>query len=290
MTINKSVAYFNGDFIKVDDAVMPLEERGLQFGDSVYEVIRVYNGKPYTLIEHLQRLLISSESIMLASPNVMELEELVLQGIDKLQMQSGTIYLQITRGSASRNHEFPIDAHQNLMAIWKVDEGVISTPDQGVKLKSFPDERWKKCFIKSTCLLPNVLAKEKAKRKGCYEALLIRDAEIKECSAMNVFIVKDGVVKTPPADQSILNGITRQKVLSLASQNGLLTSETVLTIEDIEVADEIFITSTTKELIPVTQVDNFIIGNGKLGENFSLIHRLYKEDVIRECGAGTNKV
>lgn len=283
--MTRSLGYLNGRFIQLSENVLPLEERGLQFSDSVYEVVKVYNGVPFTLPEHIERLNHSATSILLDLPIPSEkIMEIVKDGISQLNMDHGTVYIQITRGNADRNHEFPENSRENIIMIWKTGlAGLSGTISEGKSLITVPDERWSNCFIKSTCLLPNVIAKEKAVRNGFYEALFIRSGEIKECSSMNIFLVKDGIIKTPPADQSILNGITRQKVIEVAKRAGLVVLEVKLSMDDVEVSDEVFITSTTKEVVPVTKVDQFSIGDGKPGETYKLIHQLFSKAIEEEC-------
>ena len=279
--MNKNLAFFNERFIRTDEPVLPVEERGLQFGDGVYEMIRIYRGIPFTLKEHLARLEQSAQSIMLALPKtVEELAAVVQAGIHKAAINEGTVYIQITRGTAPRDHLFPGGIPSNLYIIWK--EGVSSLDKQrteGVKVFTFPDERWNNCYIKSICLLPNILAKEKAHQRGGHEAILIRENEIKEGASTNLFLVKDGVFKTPVADQSILNGITRQKVIDILKQRDIPVLETRLTMDDIEVADEMMLTSTTQEVVPVVMVNNWTIGTGKPGAYFQKLISWFKAEV-----------
>ncbi|WP_019121176.1 D-amino-acid transaminase [Brevibacillus massiliensis] len=287
--MDNRLAYVNNRFIQVDEPIVSLEERGLQFGDGVYEVIRIYRGTPFTLNEHLNRLAQSAASILLAMPKTTEeIGTLIREGIERAGIAEGTVYVQITRGTAPRNHAFPDGVEPNLYIIWK--EGAPSLDRQraeGVAVCTYPDERWHNCYIKSICLLPNVIAKEKAKQKGGHEAILIRENEVKEGAATNLFIVKDGVFKTPIADQSILNGITRQKVLSLLRLKQIPVVETRLTMEDIEVADEVMITSTTQEVIPVTRIDEQVVGTGKPGPHFAKLLQWFHEEVKRECSLQT---
>jgi len=284
--LSKNLAFFNERFIGLDEPVLPVEERGLQFGDGVYELIRIYRGIPFTLKEHLTRLEQSAQSILLVLPKtVEELAELVQAGIDRAGINEGTVYIQVTRGTAPRGHLFPGGIPSNLYIIWK--EGVPSLDKQrsvGVKVFTFPDERWNNCYIKSICLLPNILAKEKAHQRGGHEAILIRENEIKEGSSTNLFIVKDGVFKTPVADQSILNGITRQKIIDILKQHDIPVLETRLTIDDIEVADEMLITSTTQEAVPVVMVNHRVIGTGKPGPYFQKLITWFQIEVDQTCG------
>jgi D-alanine transaminase len=286
--MEKSLVFFNNRFVGIDELVLPVEERGFQFGDGVYEMLRVYNGIAYTLKEHLERLVNSSESILIDLPKkIDEIYSLIEDGINRLQMKEGTIYIQLTRGTSPRNHYFPEGTDANLTITFKNE--IINferKQKEGVFVFSFPDERWKNCYIKSICLLPNILAKEKARQKGGHEALLLHEGVVKEGATTNIFIVKDGVIKTPRADQSILNGITRQKVIKLLKTQGIPFSETLLTMEDIKIADEVILTSSTQELIPVVRVDDFVIGEGVPGNYYKTIQKLYHKDISMECNMG----
>jgi len=283
--LSKNLAFFNERFIRPDEPVLPVEERGLQFGDGVYEVVRIYRGIPFALKEHLARLEQSAQSIMLALPKtVEELAKLVQAGINQAAITEGTVYIQVTRGTAPRGHLFPGGVPSNLYVIWK--EGVPALDRQraeGVRVFTFPDERWKNSYIKSICLLPNILAKEKAHQRGGHEAILIRENEIKEGASTNLFLVKDGVFKTPVADQSILNGITRQKIIDILKQRDIPVVETRLTMDDIEVADEMMITSTTQEAVPVVMVNHRAIGTGKPGPYFQKLIAWFQAEVDQAC-------
>ncbi|MDF2682260.1 MAG: dat [Brevibacillus sp.] len=283
--MNKNLAYFNERFIRPDEPVLPIEERGLQFGDGVYEMIRLYRGVPFTLKEHLARLEQSAQSVMLVLPKtVEEIAAVVIEGIEKTGIVDGTVYIQVTRGTAPRNHLFPAGVASNLYIIWKEGVPVLDKERaEGVRVFTFPDERWNNCYIKSICLLPNILAKEKAHQRGGHEAIFIRDNEVKEGTSTNLFIVKDGVFKTPMTDQSILNGITRQKIIEILKKHDIPVLETRLTLEDIEVADEVMITSTTQEAVPVVMVNDGAVGSGKPGAYFHQLMAWFQAEVNHSC-------
>ncbi|MED1796817.1 D-amino-acid transaminase [Brevibacillus nitrificans] len=289
--MGQNLAFFNERFLDPNERVLPVEERGLQFGDGVYEMIRLYRGVPFTLQEHLARLEQSAHSIMLTLPKTLEeIAAIVQAGIAQTKIAEGTVYIQVTRGTAPRNHLFPEDVAANLFIVWK--EGVPDLGKQqevGVVVFTFPDERWHNCYIKSICLLPNVLAKEKAHQRGGHEAIFIRDNEVKEGTSTNLFIVKDGVFKTPIADQSILNGITRQKIIEILKKQDVPVLETRLTMEDIEVADEVIITSTTQEAVPVVQVNDRKVGAGKPGAYFQKLAAWFQKEVDQSCPSSSGK-
>ncbi|MFT9847357.1 D-amino-acid transaminase [Aneurinibacillus sp. REN35] len=281
--MGQNLAYFNGRFIELDEPVLSIEERGLQFGDGIYEMLRIYDGHPYTLTEHIERLSASAEAILLELPvSKKDLVDLVYNGITRSGIQEGTVYIQITRGSSPRNHLFPQNVAANLYLIWK--EGVSDLTqmrEQGITTRIFEDERWSNCYIKSLCLLPNVLAKEKAHRQGAHEALFVREGKLKEGSSTNVFIVKDGIFFTPVADRSILNGITRQKMMELLRVHGVRIEERDISVAALKDADEVLVTSSIQEALPVVQVDETVIGAGVPGPYFKKLLMWYKEEVQR---------
>lgn len=285
--MGQDLAYFNGRFIALDDPVLPIEERGLQFGDGIYEMLRIYDGHPYTVAEHIDRLWNSAAAILLDLPlSKQELSDLVYGGIARAGIRQGTVYIQVTRGSSPRNHVFPIGVQANLYVIWK--EGVAELTQlrqQGITAHTFEDERWSNCYIKSLCLLPNVLAKEKARRLGAHEALFVRDGKLKEGASANVFIVKDGTFFTPAADRSILNGITRQKMIALLRAHNVTVTEGDIPAAMLQEAEEVFITSSIQEALPIIRVDETVIGSGMPGPYFAKLLTWYEEDVQRTIAA-----
>lgn len=285
--MSQAIAYYNGQFIELHQAVVPIEERGLQFGDGVYEVIRIYRGVPFTAREHLNRLEQSAKAILLELPKRMEeLLSIIHEGIQKTGIQDGTVYVQVTRGNAPRNHVIPEHAVPNLYLVWKPGvPDLARQKSEGVSVITVEDERWSNCYIKSTNLLPNILAKELARKQGGHEAIQMKGDDVKEGTSSNLFIVKDGVYMTPVADRSILNGITRQKLLSLLSEKQVPVKETNVTREDLLQADEVFMTSTTTEMVPVVSIDGHTVGNGKPGPAFQQLYSWFQELVSAECGA-----
>lgn len=285
--MSRNLAYFNDRFIGLDEPVLSIEERGLQFGDGIYEMLRIYEGYPYMLEEHLDRLLSSAEAIFLDLPRSKEkLTDLVHEGIARSGIQNGTVYIQVTRGSCPRNHLFPTGVPANLYVIWKDGiPDVTKLRQYGIATYTFEDERWTNCYIKSLCLLPNVLAKEKAYRQGAHEALFVRDGKLKEGSSTNVFLVKDGVFFTPQADRSILNGITRQRMLSLLREYDVQVEEKDIMLAALKDADEVIITSSIQEALPVISVDGISIGSGVPGPYFQRLLTWYKEDIIKAADA-----
>ncbi len=250
------IAYYGGEFIDINSKVIPIQERGHQFGDGIYEVIRVYNGKLFLVDEHLHRLEKSAEAIFLSLPlSLDELKSLMTEGLSKSQLKEAEVYIQITRGIAPRTHYFPEVPSQLSMTI-KAARAIDPTKHKnGISVLLLEDERWKNCFIKSLNLLPNVLAKQKAISSGNDEAIFIKDGLITEGSSSNLFVVKDGILYTAPATNKILHGITRSAVLQLAAKRDIDIKEVEFDVEFLLQADEAFITSTSVEVQPIAKID-----------------------------------
>lgn len=257
----------------------PYEERGLQFGDGIYEVIRVYNGDCYLLSKHIDRLFRSAEAIKLTLPfnkEQMRIELKQLVEVNQLTT-NGKIYLQVTRGSAKRNHIFP-KVESNFYAYVEELERPIKQLKLGVKAITLPDIRWQNCYIKSLNLLPNVMAKQEAFEQGCFEAILHRDHIVTECSSSNVYLVKKNVIYTHPETHHILHGCVRERIKTLIDDLGMKLNETAFVTDDLPYADEVFLTSSTAEVMPVVEVDQIEIGNGKPGVITQALQEAYQLD------------
>lgn len=275
-----SIIFSQGKFLHRDDLTFPFEERGLQFGDGVYEVIRVYNGKMHLLDEHVARLYRSLDAIKIKIDFTSEEIKSFLQSLlTRNNMESdGFIYLQVTRGSAERMHGFPENITPNIYAYVKYFPRPLKLLENGVKVITHRDERWENCYIKSLNLLPNVLARQTAHEQGAYEAILHRDELVTECSSGNIFIVKDGAIYTHPATNRILNGCVRQAVFRYAREANIPVYEEAFTLNDLAIADEIFLTSSLSEVMPVIQIDDMPIQNRKPGKITQKLQRFYEED------------
>jgi len=275
-----SSIYWNGEFIPYGEVKVPLEDRGYLFADGVYEVIRVYGGKPFALGRHLERLKRSSMAIEL--PFLLSTEELsaAAERLIALDNKKGDtiLYIQLTRGAAPRSHIFPDVVRPNL---WMMLKPFLKEIDyrNGVKAITVPDERWSRCYIKSISLLPNVLACQKARREGAFESIMIRDGFVTEGSSSNFFMIDEGILKTPPLTNYILPGITRQIVLELCNRKKIKYSETHIGLGEIYCAQEIFLTSATIEIVPVVCVDRVNIGTGNPGEKTVELLNAYRENV-----------
>jgi D-alanine transaminase len=261
-----AIGFINGKFVPIDQEVVPIDERGHQFGDGVYEVVKVYQSYPFMLDEHLQRLKKSAAAIKLKlNYTSNELKDIIVEGIKKSELSDAEVYLQVTRGIAPRNHLFPDIPTSTTMTIRPARSVSESYRENGAPVMLMDDERWENCYIKSLNLLPNILAKQEAYSSGCFEAILVRNGYVTEGSSTNVFAVKDGVVYTTPLSKKILHGITRQAVLGLAKKLDIPFKEEEMTPGFLLDADEVFITSTTAEVLPVSVIDGQEIGSGKPG-------------------------
>ena len=274
--MQNETVYLNGQYLPLTDAKISVMDRGFLFGDGVYEVIPAYAGKLFRLDDHLERLDNSLKSIRLQNPHSHAqwrdlLGPLLKPGIDQ------SVYLQITRGAApKRDHAFPKEV---VPTVFAMVSGITphADPDNGVKAMSMEDSRWKLCDTKAITLLANVLLRQTAVENGCAEAILFKDGYLTEGAASNVFAVIDGVLATPPKSPSILPGITRDVILELARKNSIPSNEQAISKADIKKATEIWITSSTREIIPVTELDGEKIGNGKPGTLWLTFYKLFQD-------------
>ena len=267
------------------DARIGVEDRGYQFADGVYEMMRLYNRKPFALQPHLDRLAKSAAGIRLPLPMPIEkIGEEIIKFIPRAPKEEGSIYLQLTRGVASpRNHAIPKSPSSTLLFYHRAQPLPPGPGDgEGVKLLAMPDERWKRCWIKSIALIANVLAKSEAMEKGYDEAAFVEKGIVSECSTSNLFAVVNGRLITHPCGAKILPGITRQIVLECATQLNIPAEERPLREEEVQRADELFITSTTRELHWVARWNDRYIGQGKCGAMTIKLHRAFQERVRAE--------
>lgn len=246
--------YYNGTMTNPSVPAVPIDERGHQFGDGVYEVIRVYGGTLFLLDWHLDRLWMSMEAIRI--PNPWTKEEMTNQ-IESVLAQSGeveaSIYLQVTRGAANRNHLFPPSDTKPSLSIVVRPAPLRAAVGPG-KLLMQPDERWANAYIKTINLLPNILAKQLAHDASADEALLVREGRMIESASSNLWFVREGKLITAPADRFILAGITRRYVMMLAADLGIPVTETKLPISELQTVDGMFITGTLSEILPIDTV------------------------------------
>ena len=263
------LVYLNGEYVSYDDARVPVEDRGLQFADGVYEVVRYYEGRPFRMEQHLRRLVRSAEGIELPLPPLNGIQEAMNELVRRQGFKDAAVYLQITRGTAARMHGLIANPTPTVIAIARPAQTVRPRPTLRVVTAS--DDRWARCYLKTTALLPNALARERARRLGAEDAIFLRDGFVMEATASNVFLVKDGKLLTSPLTNYILAGITREAILELAKQEGIPTSEEPIPAHLLYQADEVFLTGTNSELGPIVSVDGRQVGNGEVGPIFKRI-------------------
>ena len=261
------VGYVNGRFSPLSDAVVSVEDRGFQFGDGVYEVIRTYGNRPFQLDAHLVRLEQSAGALSLRLPvSKKECSALIDEAVSRAAYKESKIYIQITRGVAPRDHQFPSDAVPTLViTVREMRLLPDSLRNNGVEVMTLDDFRWGRCDIKSINLLANVLARQQAKEASLFEALFVRHGEVLEGSVSNVFVVVNGQVSTAPEGRHILSGVTRSLVLNLAREAGLPVYERASSKDSLYAASEVFLSGTTVEVLPVVRIDGRLIGAGLPG-------------------------
>ncbi|WP_462411270.1 D-amino-acid transaminase [Neobacillus sp. Marseille-QA0830] len=279
-------AIVNGKMINRTEAKVDMEDRGYQFGDGVYEVIRVYQGKLFTLEEHLARLERSLAEISIKPPyTIQELTEMLYELVEKNNLDTGIIYMQITRGVAPRNHAFPSgEVTPSLTAYTKELARPLAQLKSGVKTILTEDIRWLRCDIKSLNLLANVLAKQKAAENNCYEAIQHRGQEVTEGSSSNVFIIKNGVVITHPSTQLILKGITKDVILKQCENLQIPVEERVFSLDELSGADEVFLSSTTSEVMPIIEINGNTVKDGHPGPVTKKLQEAFVQVIAGQCG------
>jgi D-alanine transaminase len=273
------LANLNGAVLPLADVRIPALDRGFMFGDAVYEVLRIYRGKPWMFSEHWHRLARNIETIRIPRIDLDRLETRLRATIAAGPFLEATAYIQITRGSAPRSHPFPRDATPlELLFVQEFHDPHREHREKGTSVITWPDLRWERCDIKSTNLLANVLAAQAAQEAGCIEALLYQpNGTLTEASHSSFFAVLDGAVLTTPSSHAILPGITRDLVISLCARVDIPVRERSLRREDFERVSELFLTGTTTEVLPIVRVDGETIADGKPGPITLRLQRAYQE-------------
>lgn len=285
-------ALLNGEIIERSEAKVDVEDRGYQFGDGVYEVIRIYNGKMFTIDEHLERFVKSAESIGITIPfTSLQLSEMLEELLIKNNLETGNIYMQVTRGIAPRNHVFPTGNVVPTLVAYTI-KGVrpLESLKSGVKAILTEDIRWFRCDIKSLNLLGNLLAKQKASEQGCFEAIQHRGDNVTEGSSSNIFIVKNGMVITHESNNLILKGITKDVILELCIKYNIQVQERTFSLAELEEAEEVFLSSTTSEVMPVIEIEGKKIRAGVPGPITQKLQGLFEKEIEKQCGLLVNKV
>ncbi len=277
--MTEAQAFLNGEYLPLSECRISPLDRGFIFGDGIYELLPVYKSKAFLLRQHLARLERSLREIRIQNPYTwQEWESLVHSLIEKSSDTDLAVYIQVSRGVAPRDHVFPAN---NSPTVFAMANTMPIVPEQqlqhGINLITVDDERWQRCDIKVTSLLANILAKQDAAQASAVDAIMIRDGNALEGSASNLFIVRQGVVYTHPKDNLILPGVTRDFILQLLDELNIKYIQQEIPKEWLFDSDEVWITSSTKEVLSVTSIDEKKISDGKPGRLWNKTYALYQQ-------------
>jgi len=270
--------YLNGKFLPLEDAKVSVLDRGFIYGDGVYEVVPVYHRQPFRLAQHLARLQRSLDGIRLVNPHTeAEWSAIIAELIARQPFDQQGVYFQVTRGVAKRDHAFPVGVQPTVFMM----SNPLATPpaeliERGVAAITAPDERWLRCDLKTISLLGNVLARQFAADHGAVEAVMFREGYLSEASASNVLVVRQGKIVAPPKDNLILPGITYDATIELAREGGLPFEMRPVTRDEALAADEMWLSSSTKEVLAVTTLDGKPFAGGRPGPMFKRMHALFQ--------------
>lgn len=279
------IAYVNGRYLPHGEATVHVEDRGFQFADGVYEVCEVFSGRIVDMTRHLDRMRRSLSELEIAWPvRRRALEAIMREVVAKNRVRDGLVYVQVTRGRARRDFAFPDPPVKPTLVVTARSvprEAALKVSEEGIRVVTTPDIRWERVDIKSVSLLPQVLAKQTARRAGAKEAWMVdREGCVTEGASSNAWIVTaDGTLVTRPADRGILRGVTRAAIMDFAATNGLNVEERRFTVDEARGAREAFITAATAIVTPVVQIDNVVIGNGRPGHVASELRARFHEGV-----------
>lgn len=274
-----TIVYLNGDYVRLADAKISVLDRGFIFGDGIYDVVPAYGGKAFRIDEHLGRL---ERSLKLISLDVklsrLEWEAIVKDMLARVgKGKDCMVYIHVSRGPAKRDHAFPAQSTPTVFCMVMPFERPSAAREKGLTAISIPDLRWLMCHIKSTSLLGNVLARQQAVDAGVDEAIQFRDGFLTEGSSTNIWIVKDGVLLAPPRNNLILEGIRYRLLEELAANAGIAFEARPISAEEVAQADEILLTSATKEVLPILQLDGKAVGAGVPGPVYAALRKGYDE-------------
>jgi D-alanine transaminase len=271
--------YLNGEFLDLDQARAPVLDRGFLFGDGVYELMPAYGGRLFRLDAHLKRLARNLAEVLIPNPyDTIRWKQILKELVQRAGGGDWLVYWQVTRGVAPRDHAFPRGIQPTVFAM--VNPLPAPIPEQlehGIKAVTLKDIRWARCDIKAISLLGNVLLRQQALDAGAVEAILLRDGYVTEGAASNVFAVLDDMIVTPPKGPVLLPGVTRDLVLELMAGQGLPYKEAAISERALRKAQEIWVTSSAKEILPVTVLDGEEIGDGRPGTLWMRVHRLFED-------------
>ena len=274
------LAYLNGQIMPIEKAFVPIEDRGYQFGDAVYEYIASHEGKLFCSQEHLSRLERSMKELSFPKVSNTEINNAVNDLFEKSQIKRAGIYIQISRAVAPRFHGFSNkEPAQIIMTIKKLPK-IHPLAVKGISAISMEDFRWGRCDIKTVQLLPNCLCKQKAVDSGSYDAIFVsKDNIVREATSSNVFIIKNNTVFTHPLTNHILPGITRKIILEICKNKNIAVEENYFTLEQLYDADEVFLSGTTTEVLPIVVIDSRNIANKKPGQLTQILFREFRKQV-----------
>jgi D-alanine transaminase len=276
--MSSQTVYLNGEYLPLAEAQVSVLDRGFMLGDGAYELIPVYQRKAFRLDEHLRRLQHTLDGIRMANPMPdAQWREVITRVVESHEADDQSIYVQVTRGAAPRDHAFPRHATPTVLVM----SNPLSRPDpaqyeRGICAVSMPDIRWGRCDLKTINLLPNVLAKQKAVEAGCVECILFRDGVLIEGAASNIFAVKRGVILAPVKDHRMLPGITYDLILDLARQDSLIVEVRDIGEAEARSADELWLTSSSREVQAIVELDGKAVGSGKPGPIYRRMFALYQ--------------
>jgi D-alanine transaminase len=284
----EQIVYLNGDFVPLADARIPVLDRGFIFGDGIYEVVPVYGGVPFRWRQHLARLERSLGKIRIDNPLAAAgWTALVREIVSRHPWNDQFVYMQVTRGVARRDHAFPPGITPTVFAMASEMPAIAPAQLQhGVATVTIPDERWLHCDIKSTSLLGNVLARQAAVDAGAVEAVMFRDGFLTEGSSSNIWVVRGDALLAPPRDNLILEGIRYGLVEELCAAEGVRFEVRPITRAEVESADELMLSSATKEVLPITRLDGRAVGDGRPGPIFGRLHAGYQRAKRTAIAAG----
>jgi D-alanine transaminase len=282
------MVFLNGKFLPIEEAKIPVLDRGFIFGDGVYELVPVYSRVPFRLDEHMSRLERSLSETRIRNPySRAQWREIIFKLIDGQPFDDQGVYFQVTRGVAKRDHAFPKNVEPT---VFMMSNPLVNPPkeqvEKGGSAVSAKDHRWLRCDIKSISLIGNCLLRQLSAESGGAETILFRDGKLTEASASNVFIVKRGRIESPAKGNLILPGITYDVVIELARANGLPLEFREVTEAEVRDADEIWVTSSSKEVFPIVELDGRKVGDGRPGPVFHRMYQLYQEFKQKVMRAG----
>ncbi len=281
------LACLNGEILPASEARVPIWDRGFLFGDSIYEVFRLYRGRMWLEEAHFGRLERSLREMMFEPLDYERLRARIEQTIAASAIREGTVYIQITRGVAPRLHAFPnppVPPTELIIVRAYNDTETAKLRETGVPVITQPDLRWRRCDVKSTNLLANVLANETAHRNHAYEAILVRDGHVTEATHSSLLWVRDGRLQATPEGPEILPGTTRQGLPAIAREAGLPIEEASISLEELRAADEVILTGTTIEVLPVVTIDGEPVGDGTPGPATRRLQEAFRKAVADWLG------